>query len=249
MREMVEEADGNALIVIKQMRERRQAGRRARRSRARWTSSRHGADPREARVVPAPAPANGGRAGDLAHLRCGRCDGARMWCERCDRCGALPYNRAVMIRANRNVSVAAVFALLLISSCASAPDTAKDEADVTATLDTFYGAMKTGDAAKAMSMIAQDAQFIESGKLETRDEYQEKNHLPLDIGFEKQVSGKRSPLRIRLNGNTAWVIASTEFVGTFDGRDLAFVSRQLAVLTREDTGWRIRSIHWSSQPL
>ncbi len=153
-----------------------------------------------------------------------------------------------MIRANRIVSVAAAFALLLISSCASAPDTAKDEADVTATLDTFYGAMKTGDAAKAMSMIAPDAQFVESGRLETRDEY-EKNHLPLDIGFEKQVSGKRSPLNITINGNTAWVIASTEFVGTFDGRDLAFVSRQLAVLTREDMGWRIRSIHWSSSPL
>ena len=144
--------------------------------------------------------------------------------------------------------MAAAVALLLVSACASKPDTAKDEADVTATLDTFYGAMKTGDSAKAMSMIAPDAQFIESGRLETRDEY-EKNHLPLDIGFEKQVSGKRSPPRIRINGDTAWVIAQTEFVGTFDGRDLAFISRQLAVLTREEAGWRIQSIHWSSQPL
>jgi ketosteroid isomerase-like protein len=152
-----------------------------------------------------------------------------------------------MMRTMRQYVPVLAITLLALSACAT-QDTAKDEADVTATLDTFYGAMKTGDAAKAMSMIAQDAQFIESGRLETRDEY-EKNHLPLDIGFEKQVSGKRSPLRIRLNGNTAWVIASTEFVGTFDGRDLAFVSRQLAVLTREDMGWRIRSIHWSSSPL
>jgi ketosteroid isomerase-like protein len=144
--------------------------------------------------------------------------------------------------------VATALVALSLSACASQPDTAKDEADVTAALDTFYGAMKTGDAAKAMSMIAQDAQFIESGRLETRDEY-EKNHLPLDIGFEKQVSGKRSPPRIRINGDTAWVIAQTEFVGTFEGRDLAFVSRQLAVLTREEAGWRIQSIHWSSQPL
>lgn len=146
------------------------------------------------------------------------------------------------------VFVAAAIAALSVSACATAPDTAQDEADVTATLDTFYGAMKAGDPAKAMSMIAQDAQFVESGRVETRDEY-EKNHLPLDIDFEKQVSGKRGPLRIRINGDTAWVIASTEFVGTFDGRDLAFVSRQLAVLTREDAGWRIQSIHWSSMPL
>jgi ketosteroid isomerase-like protein len=152
-----------------------------------------------------------------------------------------------MIKTNV-VFVAAAIAVLSLSACATAPDTAQDEADVTATLDTFYGAMKSGDSAKAMSMIAQDAQFVESGRLETRDEY-EKNHLPLDINFEKQVSGKRGPLRIRINGDTAWVIASTEFVGTFDGRDLAFVSRQLAVLTREDAGWRIQSIHWSSMPL
>ena len=146
------------------------------------------------------------------------------------------------------VFVAAVIAALSLTACASQPDTAKDEADVTATLDTFYGAMKAGDPAKAMSMIAQDAQFVESGRVETREEY-EKNHLPLDIEFEKQVSGKRAPMRIRINGDTAWVIASTEFVGAFNGRDLAFVSRQLAVLSREQEGWRIRSIHWSSMPL
>ena len=153
----------------------------------------------------------------------------------------------MMRMTGRYLSVAALTALSL-TACASQPDTAKDEADVTATLDTFYGAMKAGDTAKAMSMIAQDAQFVESGRLETREEY-EKNHLPLDIEFEKQVSGKRGPMRIRINGETAWVIASTEFMGAFNGRDLAFVSRQLAVLSREQEGWRIRSIHWSSMPL
>ena len=146
------------------------------------------------------------------------------------------------------IFVAAALVALSLSACAAAPDTAKDEADVTATLDTFYGAMKAGDNAKAMSVIAEDAEFIETGRFETRAQY-EKEHLPLDINFEKQVNGKRGPLTIKINGDVAWVIASTEFVGTFDGRDLAFVSRQLAVLSREAAGWRIRSIHWSSMPL
>ena len=153
-----------------------------------------------------------------------------------------------MMRMTARYLCVAVVAALSLTACASQPDTAKDEADVTATLDTFYGAMKAGDPAKAMSMIAADAEFLESGRHETREQY-EKDHLPLDINFEKQVSGKRSPLRIRVNGDTAWVIGETEFVGTFDGRDLAFVSRQLAVLTREPEGWRIRSIHWSSMSL
>lgn len=148
------------------------------------------------------------------------------------------------------VILVAGLSLLSFSACAARPDTAKDEADVTATLETFYGAMREGDNAKAMSMIAQDAEFVESGRRETRQQYEE-NHLPNDIKFEKQVHGKRGPMRIRINGDVAWVIAETEFMGKFeeDGivSDVDFVSSQLAVLSREPEGWRIRSIHWSSR--
>ena len=35
-------------------------------------------------------------------------------------------------------------------------------------MTSFYGAMKTGDTAAAMRLIAPDAVFLESGKLETR---------------------------------------------------------------------------------
>jgi ketosteroid isomerase-like protein len=96
-----------------------------------------------------------------------------------------------------------------------------------------------------MALIAQDALFVEGGRLETRDQY-EKNHLPADIGFEKQVSGKRGPLRITFNGDTAWVIATTDYDGTFEGAPVSFTSAQLAVLTRDSGSWKIRSIHWSS---
>jgi hypothetical protein len=39
------------------------------------------------------------------------------------------------------------------------------------TLESFYSAMKAGDATKAMTFIAPDAVFVESGRLETRAEY------------------------------------------------------------------------------
>lgn len=141
----------------------------------------------------------------------------------------------------------AVLPLLLMPLVACAPAAGPEaEAEVTAVLDTFYGAMKTGDTTTAMSVIAPDAVFLESGRLETRAEY-ETNHLPADIAFEKQVDGKRGPLRITVQDDTAWVIAMTEFVGTFDGSPVDFESAQLAVLTRETGDWRIRSIHWSSR--
>jgi ketosteroid isomerase-like protein len=122
------------------------------------------------------------------------------------------------------------------------------EAEVSAVLESFYGAIKRGDGKAAMSVIAPDAVFIESGRLETRAEY-EANHLPLDIGFEKQVDGTRDPLRVTFSGNTAWVIATTRYDGTFDGGPVRFISAQLMLLTYDEGAWRIRSIHWSSRPL
>jgi ketosteroid isomerase-like protein len=137
----------------------------------------------------------------------------------------------------------ALIACLVQAACSPAPPA---EPAVTATLEAFYAAMKTGDTAAAMQQIAPDAVFVESGRLETRAEY-EANHLPADIGFEKQVNGTRGPMQVKIEGDTAWVIATTEYDGTFDARPVNFVSAQLAVLTRGDGNWRIRSIHWSSR--
>jgi ketosteroid isomerase-like protein len=135
-------------------------------------------------------------------------------------------------------------ATLLLSACAPPPP---NEADVVAVLEAFYGAMKSGDTAAAMQQIAPDAVFVETGKLETRAEY-ESSHLPADIEFEKQVTGKRAPFQVTFQGDTAWAITTTDFEGEFNGRPVSFISAQLAVLTRTDGRWQIRSIHWSSRP-
>jgi ketosteroid isomerase-like protein len=137
-------------------------------------------------------------------------------------------------------------AMVLSVACLSCRQPANDEAGVRAALESFYAAMKAGDTAAAMALVAPGAVFLEGGKLETRDEY-EKNHLPADIGFEKQVSGTRGPLNININRDTAWVIATTDYDGTFEDAPVSFTSAQLAVLTRESGSWRIRSIHWSAR--
>jgi len=143
----------------------------------------------------------------------------------------------------------AAFAALTMVLLACAPAQAgHSEAEVAAVLESFYNAIRNGDAAAAMSLIAPDALFIESGRLETRDEY-EKNHLPADIEFEKQVAGKRDPLRVTFKDDAAWVIATTAYDGKFDGAPVQFVGAQLMVLTKEEGTWKIRSIHWSSRPL
>jgi ketosteroid isomerase-like protein len=143
----------------------------------------------------------------------------------------------------RSLYVVVTFAAVCLSACGQPVN---DEAGVRTALESFYAAMKAGDTAAAMALIAEDAVFAEGGRLETRAEY-EKNHLPADIGFEKEVSGKRGPLKITFKGDAAWVIATTDYDGTFEGAPVSFTSAQLAVLTRESGNWKIRSIHWSSR--
>ena len=140
--------------------------------------------------------------------------------------------------------------LLLVATavcvqCATVPPA--NPAEVTSVVESFYAAIKKGDPAAAMSVIAPDAVFLESGKLETRAEY-ESNHLPADIEFETQVNGKRQPMQVTFKDDAAWVIALTEYAGTFEGSPVDFISAQLVVLTRDAGSWRIRSIHWSSRP-
>jgi ketosteroid isomerase-like protein len=139
----------------------------------------------------------------------------------------------------------AVLTVLVLGTmaCGTPPP---NEAEVIAVLESFYGAMKKGDNAAAMALIAPDAVFLESGMLETREEY-EKNHLPADIEFESQVTGKRGQPKVTFHGDTAWVIATTDFDGTFQEKPVSFVSAQLMVLTRDNGPWLIRSIHWSSR--
>ena len=134
--------------------------------------------------------------------------------------------------------------LAWLPACAPTPAPPK-EADIVAILNTFYGAIGKGDNAAVMRLIAPDAVFVESGKIETRDEY-EKNHLPADIEFESQVKGVRGPAKVTFHGNNvAWVISRAEYD---EGNPEKYINTQLMVLTRDSDNaeWRIRSISWST---
>ena len=132
--------------------------------------------------------------------------------------------------------------LICLPACAPAPAPPK-EADIAKVVNAFYGAISAGDKAAAMHLIAPDAVFVESGKIETRAEY-EANHLPADIDFEHQVKAVRGPLRITFHGvDTAWVISRAEYD---EGNPEKYINTQLMVLTRDSDDWRIRTISWST---
>jgi ketosteroid isomerase-like protein len=132
--------------------------------------------------------------------------------------------------------------LTSLSACAPTPPPPK-EADVVAVVNTFYGAISAAKPADAMRLIAPDAIFVESGRIETRAQY-EANHLPADIEFESHVKPMRGPLRVTFDGrDTAWVISTAEYD---EGNPEKYIITQLMVLTRDTGDWRIRTISWSS---
>jgi ketosteroid isomerase-like protein len=120
-----------------------------------------------------------------------------------------------------------------------------DRAAIVAAAEGFHGALAQGDRAAALALLALDAAILESGHLQTRAEY-EREHLGEDIAFARATTTTRSPLAIQQEGNAAWTTATSRTTGTFNGRKIDSTGVELIVLTKTESGWRIRAIHWSS---
>src|SRR5687768_11914331 len=57
---------------------------------------------------------------------------------------------------------------------------------IIAVVSEFHAALSTGDSATALRLLDPDAMVLESGEVETRDEYRS-HHLAADIEFAKSV--------------------------------------------------------------
>lgn len=143
--------------------------------------------------------------------------------------------------------------LLLASSCllltaefSSGESTAPDAAAITAVAESFHKALAAGKPEEVMSLLPPDALIVEAGTVQTRDEYQ-REHLAADIAFASAVSGQQRDVVVRQEGDTAWVTSTFEVSGTFEGKPVHSFSAETMVLTRTESGWRIRTVHWSSR--
>lgn len=126
------------------------------------------------------------------------------------------------------------------------PAVSADSAAVALVVNRFHQALSSGDSAAALTLLAPDAQVLESGGMETRAEYRS-HHLPGDIGFARAVKSVRSALKVTLAGSTAWTVSTSSTRGEFNGRAINSVGAESMVLSKTAAGWRIRSIHWSSR--
>ncbi|TSA11879.1 MAG: DUF4440 domain-containing protein [Betaproteobacteria bacterium] len=131
---------------------------------------------------------------------------------------------------------------------AQAQSPAADSAAATAAVGSFHAALARGDAGAALQLLAPDAVILESGSVETREEYRS-HHLPADMEFAQAVPARQGAMQATVSGDVAWVNSSSVTQGTFRGRAINSAGAELMVLSRTAAGWVIRAIHWSSRTL
>jgi ketosteroid isomerase-like protein len=125
---------------------------------------------------------------------------------------------------------------------------APDSAAIAATVDRYHTALATGDSLAALQLLTEDALILESGGIETKEEYRS-HHLPADIAFARAVPRERGPIHVTVRGDVAWAASSSTTRGEYQGRAINSAGAELMVLVRTADGWRISAIHWSSRTL
>jgi ketosteroid isomerase-like protein len=123
-----------------------------------------------------------------------------------------------------------------------------DSAVIVAVVDRYHQALSDGDTVTALSLLATDALILESGDIETRDEYRS-HHLAADIEFARAVPSTRGQVRVTTRGDVAWATSTSTTQGVYRGRTIDAQGAELMVLTREQGGWKIRAVHWSSHAM
>jgi ketosteroid isomerase-like protein len=121
-----------------------------------------------------------------------------------------------------------------------------DSASVVATLQAFHRALRSGNADVATALLAPDLQVAESGGLENLEEYTS-HHLPGDMGFAGAVDRSSTLHRVVVEGDVAWIMATSRTQGSYRDRDIDSIGVELVVFGRGEDGWLIRAIHWSSR--
>jgi len=125
---------------------------------------------------------------------------------------------------------------------------ASDSLAVATVIRQFHAALEAGDSAAVLALLKDDAIILESGAVETREEYRS-HHLGSDIAFARAVAREEGPIRVMVSGDAAWATSSSTMRGTFRDRPVNSRSVELMVLERTGHGWRIAAIHWSSRSL
>ena len=110
----------------------------------------------------------------------------------------------------------------------------------------FQDALKRGNRAKVLDLLAPDAQISEGGETQNGKEYAA-HHLGEDIAFLKDAKVNLISRSSMAMGDSALVVSESTVVATSQGKPVQLSSREQMNLKRTDGQWKIAAIHWTSQ--
>ena len=141
----------------------------------------------------------------------------------------------------------ATLVFLVAGRGAAADARRSDSLDVVDVVNAYDRALREADSAAALALLAPDAVILESGGVESREQYRA-HHLAADMAFARAVPSESGPISVRVRGDVAWAWSTSTSQGDFRGRRISSTGAELMVLTRTARGWTISAIHWSSRP-
>ena len=112
----------------------------------------------------------------------------------------------------------------------------------------FQAALKKGDRAAALALLAPDVSISEDGQTQSRDAYAN-GHLGEDIAFLKNAKITPVSFGSMLMGDLAMVGSESNITTTIKGKPIVLRSRELLHLKNEGKRWQIVSIQWQTVPI
>jgi ketosteroid isomerase-like protein len=67
------------------------------------------------------------------------------------------------------------------------------------------------------------------------------------MAYAAAVPDRQLKVVVHQEGDVGWVTSTFRVQGIFEGKPVDSLAAETMVLSRTPTGWRIRSIHWSSR--
>lgn len=115
-----------------------------------------------------------------------------------------------------------------------------------ATVDAFHEALRKGDRAKALALLADDVLIYEAGGAERSKAEYARGHLAADSEFSRAVASTRTSRAGGAAGGLAWIASEGRVKGSFRGKPVDRTTSETILLRRVGRNWKIAHIHWSS---
>lgn len=114
-------------------------------------------------------------------------------------------------------------------------------------VDAFHDALSRGDREAALAALDDQVQIFEQGWVERSKAEYASHHLESDAAFSKAVTSTQTARAGAVIGDLAYIATESRAAGRFKDKDVDSVAIETMVLRRDQAGWRIVHIHWSSR--